>query len=112
MLHIAIVVYVITLLSWAGLYKIFEKAGEKGWKAFVPVYNYFTWLKIMERPWWWVFIFIIPGVGFMMNMVMAGITATAFGKKGIISLILSGVLFFIYLPYYGFGKLTFKLADP
>ncbi|HWY99230.1 MAG TPA: DUF5684 domain-containing protein, partial [Bacteroidia bacterium] len=81
MLQIQLVIYAIIIATVAGLWKIFEKAGEQGWKALVPVYNYYIWLKILKRPWWWVFILIIPGVGFMMMMVMAGITSLAMQKK-------------------------------
>src|ERR1700730_13482255 len=81
MLQIQLVIYAIILATFAGLWKIFEKAGEQGWKALVPVYNYYIWLKVLKRPWWWVFILIIPGVGFMMMMVMAGITTLGMQKK-------------------------------
>src|SRR5580700_339654 len=109
MFHIQPVIYVIILATFAGLYKIFEKAGEKGWKAIIPIYNYYVWLKILKRPWWWIFIFLIPGVGFMMLMVVSAITSTAFKKNKATDLILSGLLFFIYLPYLGFGKIKFEL---
>src|SRR6185312_11404554 len=109
MFHIQPILYVIIALTVAGLWKIFEKAGEKGWKALIPVYNYYIWLKIVKRPWWWIFIFLIPGVGFMMYMVVSAITGTAFQKKKVWELILSGVLFFVYLPYFGFSKAAFQL---
>lgn len=111
MFHILPVIYVIILASVAGLYKIFEKAGEKGWKAFVPVYNYYTWVKILNKPWWWTLIFLIPGVGFMLIMVMAGITVQALGKKNVLFMILSGIFFFIGLPYLGFTNTTFALPE-
>ncbi|MGP8216241.1 MAG: signal peptidase I [Bacteroidia bacterium] len=109
MLHIQPVIYVIIIATAAGLWKVFEKAGQQGWKALVPIYNYHIWLKILKRPWWWIFIFLIPGVGFMMMMVVSGITSDAFGKKKSWQMILSGILFFIFLPYLGFGKSEFKL---
>jgi signal peptidase I len=81
MLHIQPIIYVIILATVAGLWKIFEKAGEKGWKALIPVYNYYVWVKILKRPWWWFLIFLIPGVGFMMMMIVAGITTLAMQKN-------------------------------
>ncbi|HTA83548.1 MAG TPA: signal peptidase I [Bacteroidia bacterium] len=109
MFHIQPVIYVIILATFAGLYKIFEKAGEKGWKALVPIYNYYIWLKILKRPWWWIFVFIIPGVGFMMTMVVTGITCEAMGKKNPLQMILFGIFFFIGLPYTGFTDTKFEL---
>ncbi len=111
MFHIQPIIYAILIATFAGLWKIFEKAGEKGWKALIPVYNYYIWLKILKRPWWWIFIFIIPGVGFMMMMVVAGITCEAFGKKNPAQMILFGIFFFIGLPYIGFTDTKFELPE-
>jgi len=107
--QVSLIVVVFIVLSIAGLWKIFEKAGEKGWMAIVPVYNCYLWLKILKKPWWWIFIFLIPGVGFMMTMVMSGLTSAAFQKKKAVDMLLAGLLFFIYLPYFGFGKQAFQL---
>ena len=41
-----LVVAALIIICWA---KIFRKAGEKGWKAVVPVYNVFTWFKVAEN---------------------------------------------------------------
>jgi signal peptidase I len=32
---------ILTVIGHVGLYKMFEKAGQTGWKAFVPVLNKF-----------------------------------------------------------------------
>src|SRR5271170_4087212 len=109
MFEVKPVLLVILAATIVGLWKIFEKAGEKGWKALIPIYNYHIWIKILKRPWWWIFIFLIPGVGFMMVMVVSSITGVAFQKKKAWEMILSGLLFFVYLPYFGFGKEKFQL---
>ena len=108
--QISLIVIVFIVLSIAGLWKIFEKAEEKGFMALVPVYNCYIWLKILKKPWWWIFIFLIPGVGFMMTMVMSGLTSVAFQKRKALDMLLAGLLFFLYLPYFGFGKQTFQLV--
>ncbi|HVA98567.1 MAG TPA: DUF5684 domain-containing protein, partial [Bacteroidia bacterium] len=64
-----------------GLWKLFEKAGEKGWKAIIPIYNYYIWLKLIKKPWWWIFLIIIPGIDYMMLMVMSVLISATFGKK-------------------------------
>lgn len=110
-MHISPIIIVLIIASVAGLWKIFEKAGEKGWKALVPVYGFYLWLKILKKPWWWLIIFLIPGVGFMMTMVMAGITSTALQKKKTSDMLLAGLFFFIYLPLLGFGKAKFQLPE-
>lgn len=110
-MHISPIVIVLIIASVAGLWKIFEKAGEKGWKAIVPVYGFYVWLKILKKPWWWLIIFLIPGVGFMMTMVMSGLTSIAFQKKKASDMLLGGIFFFVYLPALGFGKAKFQLPE-
>jgi len=111
MFQVKPILLIIIVATVAGLWKIFEKAGEKGWKALIPIYNYYIWLKILKRPWWWIFIFLIPGVGFMMLMVVSAITGVAFKKRNAWEMLISGILFFVYLPYFGWGKEQFQLPD-
>lgn len=48
---IGLIYYV--LLVIAG-WKIFEKAGEKGWKALIPIYNSYIYYKIVGmKKWFW-----------------------------------------------------------
>ncbi|HTB30776.1 MAG TPA: signal peptidase I [Bacteroidia bacterium] len=112
MFQVKPILLIIIAATIAGLWKIFDKAGEKGWKALIPIYSYHVWLKLIKRPWWWIFILLIPGVGFMMVMVISAITGVAFGKKKWWEMILSGFLFFIYIPFFGFSKTKFQLPIP
>ena len=34
-------------------YWIFDEAGVGGYKALIPFYNYYIWLKVIGKPWWW-----------------------------------------------------------
>lgn len=40
-------------LQLAGMWMVFKKAGHAGWKALVPIYNYYMMLQIGENAWWW-----------------------------------------------------------
>ena len=44
----------VQLLQGLFLWKGYQKAGYKGWQAFVPVWNMLILLKIIERPWWYI----------------------------------------------------------
>ncbi|CAN5874991.1 signal peptidase I [soil metagenome] len=101
-IHIFLLVSAALMLI--GLYKTFEKAGEKGWKAFVPVYNFLIWLKIIQKPWWWIFLVMIPTVGFYMLAVMMVLLSNCFGKRKFIHHVLAVLGYFIWLPYLGFSK--------
>jgi signal peptidase I len=97
-----ILLIVFTLTTMIGLWKLFPLAGEAGWKAFVPVYHFIIWLKIIKKPWWWIFLIITPGVNFLMVAIMSLLTAKAFNKKSLSDQILAFFIGFVYLPYIAF----------
>ena len=100
--------YVITtiiflILSIAGLWKIFEKAGEAGWMAVVPFLNFYIWLKIIKKPLWWFIFILMPFINVFVILLMVVEILKCFGKEGVGAQAL-GVLFpFFYLPYLGFA---------
>lgn len=87
-----------------GFYKIYEKAGEEGWKAFVPGLGPLTRLKIVGRPTHWILYFFIP----IMNLFCWYYTIfdllKSFGKTRFIHSLYGVLVPFIYLPYLGFNK--------
>ena len=63
----ALVFYIFMIIAW---WKIFEKAGEKGWKAIIPVYNLYISYKIVKMEiWFWVLlaISVIAGIVFSVS---------------------------------------------
>lgn len=45
----------ICILMIVAVWKIFTKAGEKGWKSIIPIYNGYTTYKISWKPmWYWI----------------------------------------------------------
>lgn len=87
-----------------GLWKLFSLAGVAGWKAFIPFYNFIIWLKLIEKPWWWIFLIITPGVNFLMYGIMCLLLAKAFNKRSFQEKAFAFLLGFIYLPYIAFQK--------
>lgn len=43
----------VVLLTLAGMWRVFSKAGQPGWGIFVPVYNVLLMCKVAGRPAWW-----------------------------------------------------------
>ena len=67
---------VIVIANW----KIFTKAGEKGWKALIPIYNTIVLFKISGITPWLILGYlasVIPGIG---GLVCLGITIYVYGK--------------------------------
>ena len=52
----AVTIMIIALVIWILLviaqWKIFTKAGEKGWKALIPIYNLYIYCKIIGISFW------------------------------------------------------------
>lgn len=65
-----IIFLVIQLLHGIILWRGYTKAGYKGWQAFVPVWNMLIALKLIKRPWWWIFLIYLPVTGNIMAIVM------------------------------------------
>lgn len=66
-LIILAVVYVITSLLWA---RIFKKAGVKEWKAWVPVYNNWIALELGDQKGFWAVLQFIPIVNIVAAVFM------------------------------------------
>lgn len=96
---------VYAILIIAAWWKIFSKAGQPGWAAIIPIYNWIVWCKIVGRPAWWVLLLLICFPIFF--IILSIDLAKSFGK-GVgfaIGLILLSVIFF---PILGFGSATYQ----
>ncbi len=99
------------ILSVVGMWGIFEKAGEKGWKVLVPFYNWYVWLQIIKKPIWWYIFLLVPFINVFVILLMIVEVLKCFKKHGLLDQAL-GVLFpFIYLPYLAFSKKE-QYSDP
>jgi signal peptidase I len=98
--YILLIIFSITTII--GLWKLFPLAGEQSWKALVPGYNFIVWLKIIKRPWWWIFLIITPGVNFLMYGLMSLLLAKSFNKRTFQQQALAFLIGYIYLPYIAF----------
>ena len=106
-----IVTAIFFILSVAGLWGIFEKAGEKGWKVLIPFYNWYVWLQIIRKPLWWYIFLLVPFINVFVILLMIVEVLKCFRKHGLLDQAL-GVLFpFFYLPWLGFSKKE-QYADP
>ncbi len=97
----------ILVLIIVGFWKVFEKAGQPGWAAIVPIFNIYVLCKIAGRPGWWLILFFVPIVSLVIAIIVSIDVAKAFGK-GIgfaLGLILLG---FIFYPILGFGSAQYQ----
>lgn len=105
-IELAIAFILFIILPYIGLWKLFEKAGQPGWKGVVPIYNAFEMIKLSGKPLWWIIFVLIPGINILF---LIGITIDFLKSFGKFSLReqAAGVLFpFIYLIKWGNDKET------
>ncbi len=96
-----IIGYILLSIS---LYKVFEKAGEEGWKGLVPGYNFVVWCKLIGRPGWWAALLLIPIVNVFIYSGMAVDMVRSFGKYRFRDSFLAVIAAPFYFFYLGFKE--------
>lgn len=131
---LSLIMYVLIAI---GLWKMFEKAGEPGWKAVIPFYNFYVLFKLSWTPlWFWVslggsiftFVFSILRVGaalvsvfvvfvilvfiatLLINCIAMYKVSLAYGKPPIYTI---GLIFlpYVFLMLIGLGKDKYKYSS-
>src|SRR4051794_7794329 len=64
------------------LWVVFNKAGEAGWQALIPIWNTLVLLKITGKPWWWILLFWVPFLGLVLAILMLHALSLSFGHGG------------------------------
>jgi hypothetical protein len=98
---------VIIVLYIAGLWKVFEKAGQKGWFAIIPILNIYVLIKIAGREGWWIILFLIPCVNIVVAAIVYIDVAAKFGKSAAYGVGM-WLLGFIFIPLLGFGDAEYS----
>jgi len=118
MVVIILIYAAIIILMIASLWTIFTKAGKPGWAAIIPIYNTIVLLDIIKKPWWWIFLLMIPIVNLIFLIIIYNNLAKAFGK-GVgytLGLIFLGIIFFPLLAFgdskYVYGEEQSSPAPP
>jgi signal peptidase I len=98
LLFALIVIYCITLPM------LLKRAGvANAALGYIPLVQFFPFLKMIKRPWWWFFILLCPGINLMMLVIMNVELGIAFGKRST-----KEQWFFGALPWVAIPKLAFK----
>ena len=94
------------VLIIVALWKVFTKADQPGWGAFIPVYNAYLLCKIAGKPGWWLILWFIPLVNVVVAFLVALGVAEGFGKGAAFGV---GLFFlpFIFYPILAFGDASY-----
>jgi hypothetical protein len=92
----------VMVLFIAAMWKTFEKAGQPGWAAIIPIYNLYVMTKIAGKPGWWLLLMFVPLVNLVFMIWIYNMISKSFGKEEgfTAGLVLLG---FIFWPILGFG---------
>lgn len=101
-IYVAVVVFGIVTM-----WKVFEKAGQPGWAAIIPIYNAYILLKIAGKPGWWLVLLFIPIVDIVIYILSYIAIARKFGQSDgfAVGLILLPIVFF---PILAFGSAKYQ----
>ena len=91
------------VIKIVGTWFMFEKAGEPGWAAIIPIYNLLIGIKIAGKPWWYILLMLIPVVNVVIIIIILDGLSKSFGKSTGFTV---GLFFlrWIFIPILGFGN--------
>jgi hypothetical protein len=105
---------IIVIFVLIGQWRVFEKAGEEGWKSLIPIYNLCKLLDISGRLWLGIFTFILlftPIIGWIMFLVYWFNTYAELSRRfGHSSLFALGLMLFmpLFMMILGFDTSEYE----
>ena len=105
-------VVLLYLLYFVVLPPILKRAGKPAWHGFVPILQYISWLKILGRPWYWVFLIFVTGVNLLVLIILNVETGIAFNKRSVKDQWFMGALPWVALPMLAFKETEAKFVGP
>ena len=108
------ILYILCFLTCVGVtiastWVAFAKAGRPGWACLVPIYGNLVFIDIAGKPWWWLFLCMIPLAGIYFAVVLCIEFAKNFGYGVGFAI---GLIFlpFVFLPLLAFGDARYQTA--
>ncbi len=99
------ITFILLILTIAGLWKTFQKAGRGGWEVLIPIYNVIVMFQIAKLDLWMIILLLIPFVNIIVSILFAVKLAEAFGKD-----IGFAIILFLF-PFIGYMLLGFGDAE-
>ena len=99
-----IVFLVLQVVHFLGTGKLYQKAGKQAWEAIVPFYNAVVLMKIINRPWWYTLLLLVPIVNIIMLIVVWVETLRSFGKNTSTDTFLGVITLGFYIYYINYAQ--------
>jgi hypothetical protein len=93
----------LTVVTLAGAWRMFEKAGRPGWGVLVPFYNMYLIVQMVGMPSWTFLLFLAPVVNLVFHIMVSLELAKRFGRPPLVAV---GLIFFpaIFYAVLGFDS--------
>ena len=97
-------IIILSTLHGISTWKLYTLAGKKAWEAFVPVYNGFKLMELINRPKWWIILLFIPIINLLLLPVIWIETLRTFGKKSTGDMWLGVLSLGLYIAYVNYTQ--------
>jgi signal peptidase I len=101
----------VQIIHYLGTWRLYEKAGRKGWEAGIPIYNSIVLMKIINRPTWYTFLLFLPVINLIMFPIIWVETLRSFGKNKTIDTFLAIITLGFYIYYINYTQNVTYIAD-
>lgn len=101
--HILLLVIILTVISTTALCFFYFKSKQPAFHALIPVWNLIVFLRIVGRPWYHIFLFLIPIYNILFGFILIIELNKSFGKFGFAPNFFAIIFNGLYLIYLGFS---------
>jgi hypothetical protein len=88
--------------SWT----VYSKAGQPGWAAFIPIYNFVVLCRMAGHSGWWVLLLLVPLVNIVIPFIVHVDVARKFGYGALFGICLT-LFDFICMPILAFSDAVY-----
>ncbi len=96
---VSLIVCIALIVAW---WKLFTKAGEKGWKSLIPIYNLYVYCRIIGIN-FWIYVLAIP-----VGLYLLSLLAVSTGSAALTTVVSIAAVF--YAIFFGIYE-AIKLGD-
>jgi hypothetical protein len=101
---VAVIYWVVIIVSLVAMWKVFSKAGQAGWKSLIPFYNAVVAFKIAGMNPWLLLLFFVPLANIVVAIMFGLNLAKSFGRSPVFGVVGLAIFSPIGMLMLAFGK--------
>lgn len=99
-LAVILISLAVGILGIVAKYKLYEKAGEPGWSAIIPIYNYMQMMKIALGNYKLAFVYLGISVAYIVTAMISGFMSAMSDELSSMYIISTVFMMLLILPLY------------